>query len=226
MPRPALPLAPAFTVRAGLRLEVIAEVSSPRQLAALPNGDLLVGTLDTTVYVVPNADSTSAPGAPVVFTRISDEPAQGVAFDASSCTIYVGGKHGIYAMAYTDGQLSAASGEAIARVRASDDGHTTTSVAFASGALYAGIGSSCDACAEVDPTRATIQRIDRNKGSSNARAIRFRNPIALTANPDTGTLWAGNAGQSGQTDQAWISGCFEGRTSLRFATKSGRSRPR
>lgn len=195
----------ALTVPSGFTLTTIAKVAKARQLAALPNGDLLVATNGTSVYLVPNADATSAPGAPVVFTTPGETAAQGIAFDASSCTIYLSSQHNIYAMAYVDAQQSAVSGTPIATVRnggiapnrpAGDtDNHTSTSVGFASGALYAGVGSSCNACVETDPTRASIQRMDPSGANMTTRATRFRNAIALAPNPATGTLWAGGAGQ-------------------------------
>jgi glucose/arabinose dehydrogenase len=127
---------------------------------------------------------------------------QGIAYDAFGCTIYISAQHGLYAIAYTDGMTSAASGPAIANVRtgpvapdSDGDIHTTTSVAIANGAVYLGVGSSCNACAEVDPTRATVQQLGLDGSNMRTRATRIRNPIALAMNPATGTLWAGGAGQ-------------------------------
>ena len=195
----------ALTVPTGFTLTTIAQIANARELAALPNGDLLVATNGTAVYLVPNADATSAPGTPVVFTTPGETPAQGISFDALSCTIYLSSQHNIYAMAYVDAQQSAVSGTPIATVRNGDlapnrpsgdtDDHTSTSVAFAGGALYAGVGSSCNACVESDPTRASIQQMDPGGANMTTRATRFRNAIALTPNPATGTLWAGGAGQ-------------------------------
>jgi glucose/arabinose dehydrogenase len=200
----------ALTVPSGFALTTIAMIAMARQLAALPNGDLLVATNGTSVYLVPNADGTTSPGAPVVFTTTGETPAQGIAFDPSSCTIYLSSEHNIYAMAYVDAQQGAVSGTPIANVRTGDispnrpsgdtDNHTTTSVAFASGSLYAGVGSSCNACVETDPTRASIQQMGASGANMTTRATRFRNAIALTANPATGTLWAGGAGQDNLAD--------------------------
>jgi glucose/arabinose dehydrogenase len=156
-PATGVPTTPALTVPAGFSLKVIAAVSDARQLAALPNGDLLVGTSGPSVYLVPNAARASGAEAPVVFTTVNDAPVQGVAFAASTCTVYVASKHGIFAIPYRDGQQSGSPGSAIARVRPQvSGGHDTTSVAYGAGVLYAGVGSSCNACVETDPTRATI----------------------------------------------------------------------
>ncbi|HXJ21308.1 MAG TPA: hypothetical protein VMT03_13845 [Polyangia bacterium] len=199
----------ALTVPSGFTLTNIAQVSKARQLVALPNGDLLVATNANSAYLIPNADAATAPGAPVVFTTPGESSAQGIAFDAKSCTVYLSSQHNIYAMAYKDGQQSATSGAAIAMVRGGSispnrpsgdtDNHTSTSVTVAGGALYAGVGSSCNACVESDATRASVQQFDLKGANMTTRATRFRNAIALTENPATGTLWAGGAGQDDLT---------------------------
>jgi glucose/arabinose dehydrogenase len=199
------PPAVALTVPSGFTLTTIAKVGSARELAALPNGDLLVATNAQSLYLVPNADAAGAPGAPVVFATPSQGGAQGLAFDAASCTIYLASTGDIYSMPYADGQTTGTAGMPIAHVRTGNispnrppgdtDDHTSTSVAVAGGALYAGAGSSCNACVETDPTRAAIQRMDLNGANMTVRATRFRNAIALAENPATGTLWAGGAGQ-------------------------------
>lgn len=76
-------------------------------------------------------------------------------------------------------------------------GHSTTSVAATSNVLYASIGSSCNACTETDPTRASIQQMALDGSNMEPKAVRIRNAIGLTINPNTGTLWAGDAGQDG-----------------------------
>jgi glucose/arabinose dehydrogenase len=182
-------------------METIAAVGQARELAALPNGDLLVGTNGTDVYLVPNAEADGAAGQPVKFASIADAPVQGVAFAPSTCTVYIASQHGVYLATYQDGATSATPTK-IGSVRTgsvapNSDGdiHTTSSVAVAGGKLYVGVGSSCNACTETDPTRATIQQLDLDGSNMATRATRMRNAIGLIANPDTGTLWAGGAGQ-------------------------------
>jgi glucose/arabinose dehydrogenase len=200
-----LPQAPAVTLPSGFAITGVATIHDARELAALPNGDLLVATNGSALYLVPNADGSGAPGAPLSFAALPESPAQGVAFDPSGCTIYVATTAGIYAIPYSDAQTSGKSGTAIAQVRTGPisprrppgdtDNHTTTSVAVVGGKVYAGVGSSCNACAETDPTRASVQAMDLTGANMATRATRIRNPIALVGNPATGTLWAGGAGQ-------------------------------
>jgi glucose/arabinose dehydrogenase len=200
----SLPSAAGLQVPAGFTISVLANVPGARELAALPNGDLLVGTVGGNTDIVPAAQTATAQVSPVTFVSIGDGPDNGVAFSQTQCRIFVATEHGIYAIPYATGQQHAAGAVRIAAVRTgpiapNNDGdvHHTTSVAYSDVAqtLYAGVGSSCNACVEVDPTRATIQQMTANGGSMKTRATRFRNAIALAANPSSGHLWAGGAGQ-------------------------------
>jgi glucose/arabinose dehydrogenase len=202
-PGPAPATASGLTIPAGLRIDKIASVTAARQLAALPNGDLLVATDNSQIYIVPDADDSGAAGAPTVFADIADAPSQGIAFDAATCTVFFATQHGVYSAPYTDGQLTATPVK-IAAVRTgsvapNSDGdiHGTSSVTVTADSLYVGVGSSCNACVEVDPTRATVQQMKKDGSGMTTRATRFRNAIALTVNPATGTVWAGGAGQDG-----------------------------
>jgi glucose/arabinose dehydrogenase len=195
-PGPVPAPATNLIVPTGFRIDVIAHVSGARELAALPNGDLLVGTTGNQIEIVPNAEATTAAGTPQVFATINDSPAAGVTFVQQTCTVYAGTHSGIYTMPYSDGALTTSGSTQIASVRQFvTGGHSTTSVAFANGTLYASVGSSCNACTETDPTRATIQQMSPTGANMTARAINIRNAIALTVNPATGTVWAGDAGQ-------------------------------
>ena len=200
-PVTGLPAAPALTVPAGFTLEVIASVFAARELVALPNGDLLVATDDAQVYIVPNADSPT-PSASSQFVLINDTPTQGITYVPYTCTLYVATEHGVYSFDYMDGQQSATASTPIALVRqgtvtpnSDGDVHNTTSLAYANGALYASVGSGCNACTEVDPTRATIQQMNPDGTNMATYSTRMRNAIALAVNPATGVLWAGGAGQ-------------------------------
>jgi glucose/arabinose dehydrogenase len=189
-----------LTVPAGFTILTIAHVPRARELAALPNGDLIVGTESSDVYIVPNAEANPA-GQPRVFTTIPDDRAAGVAFSTERGELYIAGEHGVYAMAYRPGDAPGGL-RLIAHVRtgpvapdSDGDIHKTTSVVEAGGVLYISVGSSCNSCTEADPTRASILRAPVSGGNLVKRATRIRNAIALAVNPATGSLWAGNAGQ-------------------------------
>ncbi len=193
-PAPATPS--GLSVAGGLHMQRIAHVDGARELTALPNGDLLVGTGSSNVYLIPNAESAGAAGNPVTYAAMPDGDAAGVTFDGSSCTVFVGTTNGVYKIPYNDGDTSARSITKIASVRTSSSGgHSTTTVAVSNGTLYASVGSSCNACTETDPTRASIQQMHLDGSAMSARAIHIRNAIALTVDPQSGHVWAGDAGQ-------------------------------
>ncbi len=185
---------PALSVPDGFTIVRIATVPRARELAAAPNGDLFVGTLSRSVYVVPNAAGEAAPAKP--FVTLDESPVAGVTIDGER--MYLGSQFGVWELPYRNGDREPrARPRKIATVRNGvQSDHTTTTVAVANGALYASVGSSCNTCQpELDPTRATIQRMDLDGGGIQPRARHIRNAIALATNPQTQTLWAGVAGQ-------------------------------
>jgi glucose/arabinose dehydrogenase len=199
VPGPAAPPANAsLHVPSGFIVSAIAQVGGARELAALPNGDLIVGTFGASVVIVPNAESPGAAGAPLTFATLPEGAAQGVAY--GSAFVFVTTQHGVYRIPYVTGAHSGTA-SLIASVRkgsvAGTDGdvHTTSSVAVSGSTLYVGVGSSCNACAETDPTRATVQRMGIDGLGMTTQAKRWRNAIALATDPSSGTVWAGGAGQ-------------------------------
>jgi glucose/arabinose dehydrogenase len=187
-------------VTSGFHVETIAQVPQARELAALPNGDLLVGTSSAAIYIVPGAESSPLPAQK--FVTLPEGPAQGIAFGPNGA-IYAASEYHVYKIPYSSGDRSESNPTtSIASVRtgaiapnSDGDVHHTSSVAVSSTALYVSVGSSCNACTEVDPTRATIQQMDLNGNGMTTRAKRIRNAIAVAINPATGSLWAGGAGQ-------------------------------
>ena len=192
-----------LTVPNGFIGEVVATNVAARELATLPNGDLLMSTTSSDIYLLPNAEASGAPGAVHKFITLSDDNANGVAF-APNGFIYVATEHAVWKIPYQTGDQSEANTSAvqIASVRqgqippgSDGDVHHTSSVVVSNDTVYVGVGSSCNACVEIDPTRATIQQMALDGSNMTTLATRFRNAIALTLNPATGTLWAGGAGQ-------------------------------
>ncbi len=201
-PSPGPPAGLAVPV--GLHIQRIAAVGGARELASLPNGDLLIATTGSTVALLPFAENTTGALAAHTFATIGDAPDAGVAFSSSLCTIFVGTQHGVYAIPYAYGDQTARTPARIASVRtgsppAGSDGddHVTTSVAYSEIAnlLYVAVGSSCNACAETDATRASIFQMTASGGAMTKRATKIRNGIALAPNPQSGHLWVGDAGQ-------------------------------
>jgi glucose/arabinose dehydrogenase len=184
-----------LTVPPGFTIERIATVPGARELAVAPNGDLFVGASGDAVDVVANAQGT--PAAPKVYVRLDDRPVAGIAIAGDR--MFLGTQFGVYEVPYRDGDRSPpAQPRKIASVRTSGiaSDHYTTTVAVSGEHLYASVGASCNNCQpELDATRATIQQMDPDGGGMAPKATHIRNAIALAVNPETGTLWAGVAGQ-------------------------------
>ena len=192
------------SVPPGFSIQTIAQVNGARELAALPNGDLLVGTEGSTVYIVPNAEAASGKrvGTPQVFATLNDQQAAGVAFAPERCKIAFATTNAVWITPYQGGDLTAEHIVRIARVRtgpiaphSDGDVHTTTSVTFASGLVYISVGSSCNACTEVDPTRAAVLTTHPRGGVKSKRATKIRNAIAIFTDPQSRHVWVGDAGQ-------------------------------
>jgi glucose/arabinose dehydrogenase len=184
-----------LTVAPGFIIERIATVEQGREITVAPNGDLFVGTSANSVYIVADAQGNAAPAK--VFVQLADHPVAGVTIDGER--MYIGAQFGIYELPYRNGDRTPrAQPRKIASVRTSGVArdHLTTTVAVANKRLYASVGSSCNNCdPDLDATRATIQQMDLDGSGMTPRAHRVRNAIALATNPQTGTLWAGVAGQ-------------------------------
>jgi len=178
---------------AGFKIAVVARIPQARELAAAPNGDLFVGTAGSDVYLVRRAEATPLP--PRIFATFGDDEAAGVALAHGS--LFVGTEHAVWRLPYRDGQqISTGRPQRLASVRTrGGDDHVTTTVAVTGETLYASVGSSCNICAETDPTRATVQQMTLAGRNMHAKAVHIRNAIALATNPATGALWAGVAGQ-------------------------------
>jgi glucose/arabinose dehydrogenase len=203
----ASPLPAGLTLPRGFHGEAIAIVQGARELAIAPNGDLFVGTEGTDVYVIPHAQA-GTPGAPRVFwshprsDRGGDAPNAGVALSLEHHALYVAGNTSVWMIPYRAGELQAPSARLIARVRTGSvaprsdgDVHATTSVAVTNDTLFVSVGSSCNACREVDPTRAIVFQMPAAGGTPKVDATHIRNAIALAVDPSNGHLWVAGAGQ-------------------------------
>ncbi len=197
---PSATISPDLHLASGFRAEVVANVSGARELAALPNGDLLAGTSGSAIVLVPGAENAGNAGAPTTVATLPDANAAGITL-GSDHNVYVGTEHALWRLKYASGASRVAQVERIASVRTGavapntdGDNHSTTSVAAAGATLYASIGSDCNACAEIDPQRASVQAMPLGGGRLARKAKNYRNAIALAVD-STGAVWAGGAGQ-------------------------------
>lgn len=179
-----------ITVPPQFTITQIATVDGARELTFSPAGDLYVGTRGENVYVVRGAEQSDR-ASTQVYVRFDDAPAAGVAYANDS--LYVGTPHAIWRV--QNGRSTKLADVRTGNPPPGSDGdqHTTTSVAVDGSVVYASVGSSCNACVEIDPSRATVGKI-RN-GRYTVIAKRIRNAIGMAVDPATHHLWVTDAGQ-------------------------------
>ena len=120
-------------------------------------------------------DAQGSAGAPQTFATFDDRPVAGVFVGDDA--VYAGGQFGVYRIAYRSGDRDAREKPRRSRAcaPAAGGGHSTTTVVLSKGTLYASVGSSCNACDETDPTRATVQAMTPE---GNERCTRARSTFA------------------------------------------------
>lgn len=168
----------------------VATVPGARELAFTPQGDLYVGTRGDDVYVIRRAENQH-PASPTVYVHFDDAPASGVAY--GNGVLYVGTQHAVWRVQNGRPVKIASVRDGNPPPGSDGDVHMTTSLAVDGKTLYASVGSSCNACVEIDPTRATVGKIENGRYILIAK--RIRNAIALAIDPQTHHLWVSNAGQ-------------------------------
>lgn len=179
-----------LTVPPQFTLTQIAAVPDAREIAFSPAGDLYVGTTGNNVYIVRHAEDAH-PEQAKVYVHFDDAPAAGVSYANGS--LYVGTQHAIWRV--QNGRPVRLASVRGGNPPAGSDGdvHVTTSVDVDGATVYASVGSSCNACVETDPTRATVGKVEN--GRYTVIGKRIRNAIALAVDPQTHHLWVSNAGQ-------------------------------
>ena len=78
--------------------------------------------------------------------------------------------------------------------------HQNDGIAFHSGWMYLGVGSTCNACAESNARSATIMRFRDNGSQAQIFAHGLRNPYGLAFRPGTSQLYATDNGRDDHDD--------------------------
>ena len=175
----------------GYRATVFAEgLDGPRFMAVSPEGTLFVAERGADrVVALPDADAD----------RTADEIVEvgagyGAAHDiefTDDGALLVAGEEALYEVTL-DGLV-----ETDRRILVDGlpvGGHATKTVELTTdGAVLLSIGSSCDACDEVDSRRASIQRLTAD--GLRSHMVGLRNAVGLWVDDATGRAWASNMGR-------------------------------
>jgi glucose/arabinose dehydrogenase len=137
----------------GFHIAVFANVDGPRMLTFTPGGVLLVSESgEGKVVALPDPKQTDKAERVVeVLTRLK-EP-HGIAFFEGK--LYVAENDKVRRYDWDEANLRATNPKTITDLP-TGGGHSTRSLLFHHGKMYVSAGSSCNACVEKDPRRATV----------------------------------------------------------------------
>jgi glucose/arabinose dehydrogenase len=174
---------------AGFSVSVYADnLQGPRTMLYAPNGDLFV--------------AQSRAGSVIVLrdTNNDGEP------DARS--VYAQGLNGVFGMAFHDGYLYLGRTDSIVRYKYKDGdtqaqgtpeklvdlptgGHSTRNIVFSRDGkkMYVAVGSASNKSDGEEPRRAAVNEYNPDGTGQRVFASGLRNPVALTLQPGTDTIW-------------------------------------
>jgi glucose/arabinose dehydrogenase len=170
-------------VPAGFTVSLFADnLDGPRTMMYAPNGDLFVAQS--------RADS-------VVILR-----------DNGTRFVYAKGLRNVFGMAFHDGYLYLGRTDSIVRYKYKDGdtqaqgtpeklvdlptgGHSTRNIVFSRDGkkMYVAVGSASNKSDGEDPVRAAVNEYNADGTGHRVFASGLRNPVALTLQPSTDTLW-------------------------------------
>ena len=176
-------------VPTGFSVSVYADkLEGPRTMMYAPNGDLFVaesraGSVlvlrDTNNDGIPDTRSVYAKGLSGVF---------GMAFRDGY--LYLGRTDSIIRYKYKDGDTQA-QGTPEKLVDLPTGGHSTRNIVFSRDGkkMYVAVGSASNKSDGEDPVRAAVNEYNPDGSGHRVFASGLRNPVALTLQPGTDTLW-------------------------------------
>src|SRR5262245_38051445 len=163
-------------------------LQGPRTMLYAPNGDLFVAQTRTGSVIVlrdtnndgePDARTTYAQGLNGVF---------GMAFQNGY--LYLGRTDSIVRYKYKDGDTQAA-GTPEKLVDLPTGGHSTRNIVFSRDGkkMYIAVGSASNKSDGEEPRRAAVNEYNPDGTGHRVFASGLRNPVALTLQPGTDTMW-------------------------------------
>lgn len=185
---------PGATVPPGFSFIKFADIYRPTGLAFDDAGRLYVTSFDGTVHVLHDADGDGRADSDTVFAT-GFRTALGITLRPGTNDVYVSSNGLITLLHDENGDAQSDAREVV--VSGLPTGlHQNDNLKFgADGWLYMGLGSTCDACVEVDERSGTIMRFNVDTDESEIIASGLRNPYDLAFHPATGDLFATDNGR-------------------------------
>jgi glucose/arabinose dehydrogenase len=163
-----------------------------------PDG-VLYATLPSQGRVVRLPDANRDGKADGVYTFASglNKP-HGLAFHNGY--VYVAETNSLTRLRDTNGDGTSDQTQRLASLPGDSVHWTRTVIVGADGKLYVSIGSSCDACIETDPRRATVMQFNADGSGGRVYSKGLRNAVGLAVHPSTGQIWASGNERDGLGD--------------------------
>jgi glucose/arabinose dehydrogenase len=180
----------------GFHITVFAEEDSPRMLVFSPGGVLLASDTDNgkIVALLDPKHTGKAERAVVVLGRLRQP--HGLAFYHGK--LYVAETNRVRSYDWDERTLGASNPKQL--VELPTGGHATRTLLFHNGKMYVSVGSSCNACVEKDPRRATVLEFNPDGSGQRIFAKGVRNAVGLAVSPKTNTIWVTENGRDWMGD--------------------------
>jgi glucose/arabinose dehydrogenase len=197
----AIPTIPASVIELegaevppGFSIIKFADVYRPTAFAFDAQGRLYVTSVDSKVYLLSDLDSDGRADVQTTFAAGYYLPL-GITVHLPTGEVYVSHQSAITVLSDTDGD-GKADHDRIFIDNLPTDLHQNDNLKFGpDGWLYMGLGSTCDACTDLDTRSASILRFNIESGVSEIYASGLRNPYDIAFHPVTGELFSTDNGR-------------------------------
>jgi glucose/arabinose dehydrogenase len=172
---------------AGFHIAVFArDIDGARMMVFTPGGVLLASEAgEGKVVALPDPKQSGKSSHTVTVLTGLNEP-HGLAFYEGK--LYVAENDKLRRYDWDEATLRATNPTKLADLP-TGGGHSTRTVLFHDGKMYVSAGSSCNACVEKDPRRATVMQFNLDGSGQKIFAQGLRNAVGLAVNPKTNTVW-------------------------------------
>ena len=183
------------TLPSGFSILKFAEIYRPTSLTVDLNGNILVASADSNIYIVSDTDKDGHADTQSIFASGYYIPL-GLTVHPATGDVYVSYQGAIAVLTDSDKNGEADSSRILVEGLPSTGRHQNNNLEFGpDGWLYMGMGSTCDACAEADARNATIMRFNLETGGKEIFASGLRNPFDIAFHPLTGELFSTDNGR-------------------------------
>ncbi len=171
-----------------------ATVFRPTGMTLDAEGRLFVTSQDGSIHVLEDTDGDHHAEQDTLFSSGFNIPL-GISISPDQKAVYISSNSKISVLRDVDGDLQADSATDLT-TGLPVGLHQNDNLKFGpDGMLYMGIGSTCNACVELDPRSGTIMRFDPETGDGEIIATGLRNPFDLAFHPTSGDLFATDNGR-------------------------------